>query len=386
MSKLSETARGMRPGVFADLERHLASRGDHAKDVIPLHIGDTYLAPPADARFDHVAVDPSVYRYGATSGMPELRAAIAERYDVAGDRDVFVGVGGTHALYCGARCVLDPGDDVLLCAPYWPGAPGVFQQANARTLEVPFSSRLYADPSLDAEAILDAARTPKTRAVYVVTPNNPDGKVLSATHMQQVARFAAKHDLWIFSDEVYADVAFDAPHVRMATMPGAADRTITIHSFSKSRALAGARVGFSLAPKSIVNVSMRLSVHTVFNAPVLMQRAALAALADDAWAARARGIYRAARDAAAEALRGAPVRFSLAEGGTYLFLDCTELLGGRPITTLLTRAIDKGVMLAPGAAFGDSYATWARLCYTAVPEPRVLEGIARLRAALESMR
>ncbi len=375
----------MRAGVFAELERHLAARGPSAGDVIPLHIGDTYLPPPDAARLAHVDEHVGLYRYGATAGTRELRDALRARFAVGPEDDILVGAGATHALYCAARAVLDPGDDVLVCAPYWPLAPGVFHQAGARSVEVPFTSRLYAEPSLDAAALLEAARTPKTRAVYLITPNNPDGKVLAAAHLAQVARFAAEHDLWIFADEVYAEVAFDAPHVPMATMPGAAGRTVTLHSFSKSRALAGARVGFFIAPTALVVPAMRMGVHTVFNVPVAMQHAARAALADEQWAARARGIYRSARDAAAAALSDARVRFSLAEGGTYLFLDFTELLAGRPITALLTRAIDEGVMLTPGAACGEAYAAHARLCYTSVPEAQVVLGVARLRAAMDGL-
>ncbi len=386
MTRLSETARAMRPGVFAELERHIAARAPGARELVPLHIGDTYLDPPDAARLAHVAEHPSLYRYGATAGTAELRDAIAARFGVDGDRDVLLGAGGTHALYCAVRCVLDPGDDVLVCAPYWPLAPGIFHQAGARSVEVPFTSRLYADPSLDAADLLEAARTTKTRAVYLITPNNPDGKVLSAAHLSQIVDFAAKNDLWIFADEVYADVAFDAPHVAVASLPGAAERTVTLHSFSKSRALAGARIGFVIAPKALIVPAMRMGVHTVFNVPVAMQHAARAALADTAWPTRAKATYLAARDAAARALAGAPVRFPLAEGGTYLFLDFTELLAGRPLTALLTRAIDEGVMLAPGAAFGEAYASWARLCYTSVPEARVLEGIARLCVAMNALR
>jgi aspartate/methionine/tyrosine aminotransferase len=382
----------MRPGVFAELERHVAARLAQGGEVLPLHLGDTYLAPPAPAHLgafvEKEGPDPSLYRYGPTAGLPALKEAIlawiAARAAVpaGAEIDVLLGAGGTHALYCTARAVLDPGDDVLLCAPYWPLAPGVFHQAGARSIEVPFTSRLYEDPSLDAGAILREARTPRTSALYLITPNNPDGKVLSRAHLESILAVAQEEDLTVFADEVYADVTFDAPHVPFASLPGAASRTVTLHSFSKSRALAGARVGFAIAPPALVAAALRMGVHTVFNVPLAMQRAALAALADEAWTARAREVYRSARDAAARALDGAPVRFAMAEGGTYLFLDFTEVLEGRPITELLSRAIERGVMLAPGAAFGESYASWARLCFTSVPEARVVEGVARLREAI----
>jgi aspartate/methionine/tyrosine aminotransferase len=390
MSRISETARGMRPGVFAELERHLAARLAKGGDVIPLHIGDTYLAPPSPAHLgafvEKDGPDATLYRYGPTGGLPALKEAIRAWLDrrsaveSGADVDLLVGVGATHALYCTARVIFDPGDDVLVCAPYWPLAPGIFHQAGARSIEVPFTSRLYADPSLDAGALLRGAITETTRAIYFITPNNPDGKVLSRAQLESVLAFAEEADLWVFADEVYADVTFDAPHVPFASLPGAAARTVTLHSFSKMRALAGARVGFAVAPGEVVTLAQRMGVHTVYNVPLAMQRAALAALADEAWTARARETYRAARDAAARALEGS--RFHLAEGGTYLFLDFSEALRGRPITELLALGIDNGVMIAPGAAFGETYATSARICFTSVPEALVTEGIRRLREAL----
>src|SRR5262249_24081976 len=107
---------------------------------------------------------------------------------------------------------------------------------------------------------------------------------------------------------------------------------------------------------------------------------------DEDWTARAQETYRSARDAAAKALQGAPVRFHLAEGGTYLFLDFTDLTGGRPVTDLLARAIDHGVMLAPGGASGRAYECHGRLWSPGVPEATVIEGIARLREAIETGR
>src|SRR5262245_19833970 len=150
--RISETARGMRPGVFAELERHLAARTARGGDVVPLHIGDTYLAPPPSAHLgafvEKAGPDPSLYRYGPTAGLPALRDAIGawleRRRALAGAAyDILLGAGGTHSLYCMARALLDPGDDVLVCAPYWPLAPGIFHQAGARSIEVPFTSRLY---------------------------------------------------------------------------------------------------------------------------------------------------------------------------------------------------------------------------------------------------
>ncbi len=399
--RLSESVQRIRPGVFAELQRHIDAFAARGGEMIPLHIGDTHVAPPPASFFAAALdVDPAsaeMYRYGATTGLPALRDAIAARLrdasagagdarDVDGARHVHVTAGATHALFCAARAVLDPGDEVLVAAPYWPLSTGVFHACAARPVEVPLTDLLYADGARDAAEGFAAALTPRTKALYLITPNNPDGKVLTRRQLAQIAAFAEQHDLWVLADEVYADVVFDAPHVPFASLPGMARRTITVHSFSKSHALAGARIGYVVAPEEVITAVRRVSTHTVFNVPVVMQRAALAALVTgDAWVASTRETYRAARDAAARALEGSSLDFALAEGGTYLFLDFARALDGRPLHVVLERAIARGVLLAPGDAFGRAYATRARLCYTSVPPASVREGIARLRDAVDSL-
>jgi aspartate/methionine/tyrosine aminotransferase len=253
-------------------------------------------------------------------------------------------------------------------------------------VEVPFTSRLAAEPGLDAGELLESAVTPRAKAIYVTTPNNPDGAVLTREQLASVARVAIENDLWVFSDEVYAEVTYGAPHVSIASLPGMAERTVVVQSLSKSHALAGARIGAVIAPEPVVAAARRVGVHTVFNVPVAMQRAAALAMSGgDAWMRAALIDYRAARDEAAAALAGSGLRFATAQGATYLFLDFEAVLGGRPLSVALERAIDHGVLLTPGEAFGRGYERFARLCFTAVPRPRLAEGCARLRAAVESL-
>ena len=390
---LSQSAARIRPAVFADLQARIDGLAARGVELVPLHIGDTHLAPPEAARRAVDALgggEADLFRYGATAGLAPLRDAMARALAARGlevdpGSEILVGNGGTHALYCAARAVLDPGDEVLLASPYWPLAPGVFTSAGGATVEVPLTQRLYEEPSLDPAAVLGAAVTPRTKAIYVISPNNPDGKVLSPAQLERIAQVAREHDLWVFSDEVYADHVFDGAHASIATLPEMRERTIVLHSLSKSHALAGARVGFAAAPEPVVAAGRRVSTHTAFNVSVAMQRAALAALSDDGFPRAARDDYRAARDEAARALSGSGARFHLAEGGTYLFLDFADVLGGRPLRALLEAAVDRGVLLAPGGAFGDAYATHARLCFTSVPRDRLLVGIERLRAAVDDL-
>jgi aspartate/methionine/tyrosine aminotransferase len=403
---LSSTAARIRPPVFAELQARIDRLAARGTELVPLQIGDTWLAPPEAASRALGATDgsdTSIYRYGATGGVAALREAVAAKVrhhglDVDPESEVLVGNGGTHALFCAARAVLDAGDEVLMASPYWPLAPGIFTSCGAIPTDVALTQRLYdadlhANDELDAGAVFAAAIGPRTKAFYLISPNNPDGKVLSRVQLERIAAVAREHDLWVFSDEVYADTVFEGEHVSIATLPDMRDRTIVLHSMSKSHALAGCRVGFAIAPPPVVASARRVSTHSAFNVSVVMQRAALAALGDEAFPRAAKATYRDARDRAMTALSGAPVKVHRADGATYLFVDFApafeamgpSLAGERPLIALLERAVDRGVLLAPGDAFGTGYDTCARLCTTAVPVDRVLVGIERLLEALDAM-
>lgn len=398
--RLSFGVQRVRGGAFAELQARLDALAARGGDLVPLQIGDTVIETPTGAEKAFGSA-PELGRYGATTGLLELRRAIARRLArrhglaVSGEAEVLLGCGATHAIFCAIRAAFDPGDEVLVASPYWPLTHGVLRTAGVEPIEVPLSPRLREDPSLDAGALFAEELSPRTRGIYLITPNNPDGAMLSRAHLLQIAALAEAHDLWVIADEVYADFAFDpsgAPHVSFATLPGMAARTITAGSLSKSHALPGARVGYAAAPAALIEAARRVAVHTVFNVPVGSQRAAIQALAGeelgDGWLASAVERYRKARDAAFEAmapLAAMGVRCPRSDGGTYLFPDFSPVLRGRPLTALMERAIDRGVLLTPGEACGRGFERHARLCYTAAPLPRVLEGIARLGKAIEDL-
>jgi N-succinyldiaminopimelate aminotransferase len=299
-------------------------------------------------------------------------------------QEIALGLGGTQALWAAARATLDPGDEVLACAPYWPLAPGVFHVSGARVVEVPIMQALYRDASFDVGKALREKITPRTRAVYFASPNNPDGKVLGARELAQIADVAREFDLWVFADEVYRDYAFERPHLSFATVDPALERTVIVGSFSKSHALAGARVGYTLARAEIATASLRITTHAGFHVPVVAQRMCLDALAHGAaWKAGAREVYRESRDAALRHIRAIGLPTFVPDGGPYLFIDFSETLQGRPLRELLTRAIEQGVLLTPGEACGDAFATHARLCFTAVSDSELSQGIAHLAQAVQ---
>ncbi len=394
---LSQTAKAIRASVFAELTPRIEARARRGEDLIELHIGDTHRSPPLAARFarvDEAPDDAPLYRYGAVAGLAALRQAFAARLAARGfgpasvepETDVLIGCGATHALFCAARAILDPGDEVLVAAPYWPLAVGVLRAAGAVPVEVPLTTRLHTGERVDAAALLEAAITPRTRAIYFITPNNPDGNVFSAAQIAGIARLALARGLWVLADEVYADYVYEGTHESIARVDGMAERTITVYSLSKSHAVAGARVGFAVGPSRVIAVARRISTHTVFNVPLAAQRVALAALQEpEAWMHAARREYVEARDTTLRGLEGSGVVAPRPDGGSYVFIDFAPVLRGRPLTQLLERGIDRGVLLAPGDGFGDAFASWARLCFTSVPRPRLVEGLERLRDAIDDL-
>ena len=324
MKPLSSTAARIRPPVFAELQSRIDRLGERGIPLVPLQIGDTWLAPPVAAQAVLGGIDSgdaSIYRYGPTAGVAALREAVAEKVKAHGfvadaGSEVLVGNGGTHALFCVARAVLDEGDEVLMASPYWPLAPGIFTSCGATPIEVPLTQRLYDDLTLDAGAAFAAAIGPRTKAIYLISPNNPDGKVLSRRDLESIAATSRQHDLWVFSDEVYADTVFDGEHVSIAALDGMRERTIVLHSMSKSHALAGCRIGFAIAPPAVIASARRVSTHSGFNVSIVMQRAALAALGDAEFPRAAKAIYRSARDRAVRAFAGSPVKTHVADGAT----------------------------------------------------------------------
>ena len=280
---LSRSALAIRASVFAELAPRIEAHARAGGDLVALHIGDTHLAPPPGARFARVEPgdsDPALYCYGAIPGLDALKSAFARGLLAAGRgpgevdpaRQVLVGAGATHAIFCGLRAILDAGDEVLVAAPYWPLSVGVVRAAGGVPVEVPLTSRLYEDPGASAAALVESAITPRTRALYLISPNNPDGYVYDAAQLRDIAALAVARDLWVLSDEVYADYVYDGVHASIARMPGMGERTLSAYSVSKSHALAGARVGFLVAPERVVALARRVATHTVFHVPVASQR------------------------------------------------------------------------------------------------------------------
>jgi aspartate/methionine/tyrosine aminotransferase len=362
--------------IFARLREHLAR---FPGDVIPLQIGDTYLPPPAHLA-DSISDAPhsELYTYGAPHGYLPLLETIAARHGVSVD-NVQIAMGTTQALTATVGALCDPGDELVMLTPHWPLIRGIALAAHVVPVEVLAHAVL---PAAELVARITAAITPRTTAIYFATPNNPDGEMLAKDQLVAIAALAEHRGLWLIADEVYEHYTYDQPHVSIASLPGAAERTVSTYSFAKSYAQAGLRVGYAVGPASVMATMRKLINHGVYNVPVAAQRAAVAAMRQgDGFLADARGLYRAARDRARSRLKASA---ALPPGGAYLWVDFSPW-SGDDCMPVLERCAAAGVLMAPGSAFGAGCDRYARLCFTGVAPARLDEGIDRINAVLDAM-
>jgi N-succinyldiaminopimelate aminotransferase len=379
-------ASSLRPSVFASLAGQLKSL---PQPPIPLHLGDTYRPPPAAARLETVATGfaDAGYAYSSPLGHEGLRDAVAERCARDGlpgftRQHVHVSVGATGAIHTALSAWLQPGDEVLVCAPFWPLVKGMILSLGAVPVEVPFYAA--ARRGAPIAEILRPYVSARTTALYVTTPNNPCGTVLTAAQLHELAAFCVARKLWVVADEAYHHYAYaPAQHTFLATLPDMAERTATVFTVSKSYALAGARVGFLCGDPAWLETARRVATHVIYNVPLVCQLQALAAIqAGDAWIAETRDLYREARDAV---VRDLDAKFDAPDGGGYAFVDLGADLAGRPLIDWLGQLLRDGVSLSPGDAFGKDYGTWVRVCFTAVPLPDVRRALDRLNGALHRL-
>ena len=364
--------------VYSSLaERAAASPGE----IFPLHVGDTFLEPAKGCRMEDLRSEkyPGLGRYAPPQGLPEflerLAAHVQGRTGVPTTRDdLLVTTGATGGLAAAAGALLEPGEEVLVPAPFWPLLPGIIHSYHGVPVVAPLL-HAFSDPEAAIEA-LESARTKRTAALYLNTPNNPSGRQITREVLGALVEWARQHDLWIWSDEVYEDYAYTHPHVHCRSL--APERTLSIHSFSKAYGMAGYRCGYIVAPQEAISALSKIGTHSFYSTPTAAQHAASIVLgpAGEAWIREAREIYQQTGREAARRLGLPPP-----DGGTFLFFDLARFLDHRGLASFLEELADQGLLLAPGPSFGP-FPTWARLCFTAAPPERVIQGVEILAQAL----
>ncbi|OJV60422.1 MAG: aspartate aminotransferase [Cellulomonas sp. 73-145] len=339
------------------------------------------------------AADPRNHRYTPAAGLPELREAIAAKtlrdsgYEVR-PADVLVTNGGKQAVFQAFATIVDPGDEVLLPAPYWTTYPEAIRLAGGVPVEV------FADTDagyLVTVEQLEAARTERTKALLFCSPSNPTGAVYSPEQTEEIGRWALEHGIWVITDEIYEHLTYDhsvfTPIVRV--VPELAETAIVLNGVAKTYAMTGWRVGWLIGPSDVVKAATNLQSHLTSNVANVSQRAAIAALTGDLSAVEAmRSAFDRRRRTMVSMLEQIDgVRIPAPQGAFYAYPSVKGVLGRTirgvtPATSaeLAALILDQvEVAVVPGEAFGPS--GYLRLSY-ALGDDDLVEGVGRIVSLL----
>jgi len=333
------------------------------------------------------------HRYTPTPGLPDLREAIVAKtkrdsnYDITIDQ-VLVTNGGKQSVYQAFASIIDPGDEVILPSPFWTTYPEAIKLAGGKSVEV------FADESqnyLVSVEQLEAARTPKTKALLFCSPSNPTGSVYTPAQAKAIGEWALKNNIWVISDEIYEHLLYDgatAPSLPVL-VPGIADTCIIINGVAKTYAMTGWRVGWMIGPKDVIKAATNLQSHLTSNVANVSQRAAIAALTGNLDAVHAMGVaFDRRRKLIVGLLNEVPgFECPTPQGAFYVYPSVKGALGktirGKVANTsaeLATIILDEvEVAAVPGEAFGPS--GYLRFSY-ATSDDDIVEGIGRIKKLL----
>jgi aspartate/methionine/tyrosine aminotransferase len=339
------------------------------------------------------ARDPRFHRYSPASGLPELKAAIAEKtlrdsgYRIEPSQ-VLVTNGGKQAVYNTFATLLDPGDEVIVPTPFWTTYPEAIRLAGGVPVEV------FAGPeqgylvSIDQ---LEAALSPRTKVLLFVSPSNPTGAVYSPDQVAEIGKWAAEKGLWVVTDEIYEHLTYDdARFTSIATAaPELGDRVVILNGVAKTYAMTGWRVGWMAGPADVIKAATNLQSHATSNVANVSQMAALAAVSGPLDAvAEMRTAFDRRRKAMVEALNAIDgIECPVPQGAFYAYADVRGILGreidgARPATSaeLAALILEKAeAAVVPGEAFGPS--GFVRLSY-ALGDADLAEGVGRIQELL----
>jgi aspartate/methionine/tyrosine aminotransferase len=327
------------------------------KNPINLSIGQPHFDIPDTVKQAAInAVQLGRNAYTQTQGVLPLREAILDKYLTRGipQEDGFITSGVTGGLFLAMFSLCDPGDEIVMTDPYF-----VFNRGLAELFDiVPKLVDTYPDFHWRQDR-LEAAITPKTRAIIVTSPNNPTGTACSEAELKMIAEVARRHDLWVIYDEIYAAYNYDAPHFDMSRYYP--EKTITLGGFSKSHSMTGWRIGTAVGPKAAIGQMLKLQQYSYVCAPTVGQWAALSAI--DVVMEEAIADYKRKRDYLYEQL-SPYYNIVKPDGAFYMFIEAPHGMGGEEF---VLKAIDHNLILVPGNVFSE-HDTHFRLSYAASQE------------------
>ena len=371
MAILSATLGRVRPSptiAITDLAGELKAAG---RDIIALSAGEPDFDTPEHIRAAaKAAIDAGHTRYTAVDGIAELKSAIRDKFRrdnglVYAQDQVGVASGGKQVLYNALMATLDPGDEVIVPAPYWVSYPDIVRLAGAEPVIVPAGPE--SGFRLGPEA-LEAAITPRTKWLILNSPSNPTGAAYSHAALKALTEVLLRHpQVWVLADDIYEHIVFDGFEFATpaAVEPDLAERTLTMNGVSKAYAMTGWRIGYAAGPKALIGAMRKVQSQSTSNPATVSQYAALAALngPQDMLAEHA-ALFRRRRDAVVAALNEAPgITCPVPEGAFYVYPSVAGCLGktsrgGRRIETdedfAMALLDETGVALVFGAAFGLS--------------------------------
>ncbi len=311
--------------------------------------------------------NPANHKYTPAAGLPELREAVAAEVkktaglDVAPSQVVITN-GGKGAVFAGLAALLDPGDEVLMPAPYWVTYPEAIALAGGVMKVIPTDVEAGFRASVEQ---LEAARTPKTKALIFVSPSNPSGAVYTPAEVSEIGRWAVENDVWVLSDDIYDHLVYgDARFSSVAAVPGAEERTVIANGVSKTFAMTGWRVGWLIGPEPVAKAVTRFQSHASSNVANVPQRAALAALTGPTEPIEEmRRAFDRRRAAMTEMLQATPGVTAIDPEGAFYAFPAVDGLLDRPLrgkqaaTSMELAALlldEIKIAVVPGEAFGAS--------------------------------
>jgi aspartate aminotransferase len=387
------------PSATLAISARAAELKREGRDIISLSVGEPDFPVPESAREAAIAaIRAGNNHYTAVEGTPELRAAVAEKFrrDNSldyGPNEVIVGVGGKQVIWNALLATLDPGDEVIVPAPYWVSYPDMVMMAGG----TPVSPMTTAEAGyrLTPEA-LEAAITPRTRWLILNSPSNPTGAVYAAADLLALADVLERHaHVWVLSDDMYEHIRYTGgPFATIAAVaPALRDRVLTVNGASKAFAMTGWRIGFAGGPAALIKAMGKAQSQSTSNPCAIAQAATLGALTGDlSFLAERCAAFRARRDLVVERISAIPgLALAPPEGAFYAYVGCDGLIGRRTADQRVLEAdeavaawlLDAGVAVVHGAAFGASpafrisYATSAAALEAACD--RIADAVAALR-------
>jgi aspartate aminotransferase len=325
------------------------------------------------------ALNENKTRYAPSSGIPELRSAIADKLRErnqlkVADRDVVILNGGMQGLFGAFQSVVNPRDEVLVFSPYWTPIKDLISHCEGAPVLVPTD-----EARRDGFAqTLARYKTDRTRAIYYNTPQNPSGVVFTRAEAEEVAGFAQEHDLIVIADEAYEDLVYEGEHVSIASLDGMLERTITCFTLSKSYAMTGWRLGYAVAAEPWMTGMRKTLLYSTNGVSTPTQWAALAAMTTPSdFLERSRAAYRERRDLLLAGLNELGLKCASPAGAFYAFPDVTRINpdSREAADILLERA---QVATVPGIVFGEHGEGHLRFSFST--------SIETIEAGLDSMR